>query len=77
MWRKVRNLTGIPKEVWNRDMRAAGVTEAREGAAPLDDVAKTAGDTVRTTGKVYDRARLAAARRIAQARKTQRERGVS
>ena len=77
IWRKVRKITGIRKEVWNRDMRAAGVTEAREGAAHIDDVAKTAGDTKRTTAKVYDRARLQAARRVAQARKTQREQGVS
>jgi hypothetical protein len=77
VWRKVRKITGIRKEVWNRDMRAAAVSEAREGAALLDDVAKTAGDTKRTTARVYDRAHLAAARRVAQARKTQRERGVS
>jgi hypothetical protein len=77
VWRRVRKITGIRREVWNRDMRAAGVTEAREGAAHPADVAKTAGDTERTTSKVYDRARLAAARRVAQARKTQREQGVS
>jgi hypothetical protein len=41
VWRRVRKITGIRKEVWNRDMRAAGVTEAREGAAHIDDVAKT------------------------------------
>jgi hypothetical protein len=70
-------MTGIPKEIWNRDMRAAGVTEAREGAAHPADVAKTAGDTERTTSKVYDRAHLAAARRFAEARKTPREQDVS
>lgn len=72
VWRQVRAITGIRKEVWNRDMRAAGVTEAREGAADTADVAKTAGDTKRTTAKVYDRPRLAAARRVAQARIAQR-----
>jgi hypothetical protein len=68
VWRQVRDITGIRKEVWNRDMRAAGVTEARQGAAPIDDIAKTAGDTKRTTAKVYDRDRLEAGRRVAQAR---------
>ena len=81
VWRRVRKIAGIRNEVWNRDMRAAGVTEAREGAAHIDDVAKTAGDTKRTTAKVYDRARLQAARRVAQARAAHRntdgERGVS
>ncbi len=81
VWRDVRKITGIRKEVWNRDMRAAGVTEAREGAADTADVAKTAGDTERTTAAVYDRARLAAARRVARARAARRdtdgEQGVS
>ena len=30
VWRQVRMITGIRKEVWNRDMRAAGVTEGRQ-----------------------------------------------
>jgi hypothetical protein len=68
VWDKVRTITGISKDVWNRDMRAGGVTEARQGAAPLDDVAKTAGDTKRTTAKIYDRDRLEASRRVATAR---------
>lgn len=84
VWRKVRRITGIRKEVWNRDTRAAAVTEARQAASPaepsniLDDVSKVAGhSSKRTTGKVYDRDRLEAARRVAKARKTHRERGVS
>ncbi len=74
VWNKVRKLTGIPAEVWNRDIRAAGITEARQGAAPtvtnvLDDVAKTAGhSSKRTTARVYDRDRLEASRRVAQVR---------
>jgi len=68
VWRRVRKIAGIREEVWNRDMRAAGVTEAREGAADTADVAKTIGDTKRTTAKIYDRAKLAASRRVAQAR---------
>ncbi len=58
VWRKVRKLTGIRREVWNRDMRAGGVTEGREAAAPTDDLAKTAGHAnKRTTARVYDRDR--------------------
>ena len=82
VWRRVRKITGISKEVWNRDMRAAAVTEARQAAVPTDDVAKLAGHaSKRTTARVYDRDRLEAARRVAQARVahrgTQSERGVS
>ena len=83
VWRRVRKVAGIRKEVWNRDMRAAGVTEGRQAGAPTDDLAKQAGHAnKRTTAKVYDRDQLEAARRVAQARtahrgKTQRERGVS
>jgi integrase len=83
VWRQVRLITGIRKEVWNRDMRAAGVTEGRQAGAPTDDLAKQAGHAnKRTTAKVYDREQLEAARRVSQARtahrgKTQRERDVS
>jgi hypothetical protein len=73
VWDKVRKLTGIPKTVWNRDLRAAGVTEAREADATNADVAKSIGDTERTTAKVYDRARLAAARRVSHARVAHRD----
>ena len=72
VWDKVRKITGIPKEIWNRDMRAGGVTEARQGNAPVDDVAKTVGDTKRTTAKVYDRDTLESSRRVATARKAYR-----
>jgi len=69
VWRQVRKITGIPKEVWNRDMRAAGITEGSQAKAPTDDLAKTAGHAnKRTTAKVYDRDRLEAARRVAKAR---------
>ena len=63
LWADGRKIAGIPKDVWNRDMRAAAVTEAREAGVTTADVAKVIGDTERTTAQVYDRGRLAAARR--------------
>ena len=45
LWRKVANKAGIASTVWNRDLRAAAVTEARQGAAPSDDVAKVAANS--------------------------------
>jgi hypothetical protein len=45
VWDKVCDISGIKKEIWNRDLWAAAVTEAREAAASVDDVAKVAGHT--------------------------------
>lgn len=73
VWDKVRKLAGIKQTVWNRDVRAAAVTEGRQAAASTDDLAKQAGHSnKRTTAEVYDRDRLHAARRVAQARNAHR-----
>jgi integrase len=73
VWRNVRKIAGIKPEVWNRDMRAAAITEGRQAAAATDDLAKQAGHAnKRTTAKVYDRDLLEAARRVAHARVTYR-----
>lgn len=76
VWRAVATAAGIAAEVWNRDLRAGGITEARQAGAPTDDVAKTAGHSdKRTTARVYDRDRLEAARRVAAARLALRSKG--
>ena len=73
LWRRCAEQAGIPASVWNRDTRAAGVTEGRQAGAPTDDLAKTAGHSnKRTTARVYDRDRLEAARRVAAARSAYR-----
>lgn len=75
LWRKNATAAGIDKSIWNRDLRAGGITEAREAGALTDDVAKTAGHAdKRTTARVYDRDRLEAARRVAKARSIHRGR---
>jgi integrase len=69
LWRAVADRAGIRREVWNRDLRAAGVTEGRQAGAPTDDLAKTAGHAnKRTTARVYDRDHLEAQRRVMKAR---------
>jgi hypothetical protein len=69
LWHKCAAVAGISPSIWNRDLRAGGITEARQAGAPTDDVAKTAGHaSKRTTAKVYDRDTLEAARRVAKAR---------
>lgn len=74
-WRGDATAAGLPASLWNRDIRAGGVTEARAAGALIDDLAKVAGHTdERTTADVYDRATLEAQRRVAQARKAHRGR---
>lgn len=76
VWRAAREAAGIPPDVWNRDLRASGATEARAAGARIDDLQKLMGHAPgsKVTGKVYDRASLDAQRRIAAERKAHRER---
>ena len=68
-WRLDRKKAGLPETLWNRDLRASAITEARDAGANLDDAARVAGhSTKKTTAKVYDRAKLEAARRFQTAR---------
>lgn len=75
VWRRCAAAAGVSRTIWNRDLRAGGITEARQAGAPTDDVAKTAGhSSKRTTARVYDRDTLEAARRVAKARAAHRRR---
>lgn len=70
LWREVARACDIPDEVWNRDLRAGGATEARQAQASYDDLRKVMGHAAdsNVTANVYDRAALDAHRRVAQAR---------
>jgi hypothetical protein len=74
VWRDARKAAGIAPNVWNRDLRASGSTEARAADAQMDDLKKLMGHAPgsKVTGKVYDRAALEAQRRIAKARNAHR-----
>jgi hypothetical protein len=75
VWRRSAAAADVSQTIWNRDLRAGGITEARQAGAPTDDVAKTAGhSSKRTTARVYDRDTLEAARRVAKARAAHRSR---
>lgn len=68
-WRKDFAAAGIPKGVWNRDLRAGGITEAGIAGAQLSDTSKVAGhSSTKTTARVYDRDTVEAHRRVAKAR---------
>lgn len=59
----------IPAAVWNRDIRAGGITEGRRSGAEIGDASKAAGHTkVQTTARVYDRDVLDATRRVQRKR---------
>jgi integrase len=73
LWRRCATQAGISRAIWNRDLRAGGITEGRQANAPTDDLAKQAGHAnKRTTARVYDRDTLEAARRVAKARAAHR-----
>jgi hypothetical protein len=63
-WRPDFLTAGIPLDVWNRDLRAGGVTESRKAGATKDDVRKLAGHAKETTTDVYDRDDVEAHRRV-------------
>jgi hypothetical protein len=73
-WRAAAKAANIPADVWNRDLRKSGSTEARQSGAHIDDLQKLMGHTPGspTTAMVYDQAALEAHRRIAEARKAHR-----
>ncbi|MBS3650026.1 tyrosine-type recombinase/integrase [Pseudaminobacter sp. 19-2017] len=72
-FRRDKSAAGLPKDVWARDLRASGITEARLHGSDISDLGKMAGhSTVVTTSTVYDRATLAAAERVAKNRAANR-----
>jgi len=72
-WRKDRAAAGISPNVWARDLRASGITEARAAGVATDDAGKVAGHSgTKTTSAIYDRANLEAAERFADARTKKR-----
>lgn len=73
LWSSIRRAQKVSPAIWNRDLRAGGITEGRAAAATTDDLATLAGHAdKRTTAKVYDRAQIDAARRVAAARTAHR-----
>ena len=67
-WRAVRAAAGLSPELWNRDLRAGGITEGQMAGAALEDRAKMAGHSAKINQAVYSRDRLAASNRVVEAR---------
>ncbi len=68
VWGDVRKKAGLPPDLWNRDLRAGGNTEAEMAGASADDRAKAAGHSKKTNTRVYSRDVLVSTSRVAEAR---------
>lgn len=69
LWRAVAKAAGLSDDLWNRDIRAGGNTEAQDSGTRAEDRAKVAGHaSAKTTTEIYDRGVLEAHRRVANAR---------
>lgn len=74
LWREVREQANLPDDLWNRDLRASGVTEGGQAGASSDDRAKVAGhSTPRMVKSVYDRDIIEGGRRVSASRNAFRE----
>jgi hypothetical protein len=71
-WRRDYAFAGIPKEVWNRDTRAGGISEGTKAGASKDDRRKLAGHAREETTDIYDREQLEPHRRVMRARRAHR-----
>jgi hypothetical protein len=78
-WRKDYEAAGIPKEIWNRDTRAGGITEGRLSGASQDDRRRLAGHAEADQTGEYERGivDLQAHRNVMAARRQFRERNGS
>lgn len=74
-WRSDFEAAGLPKKMWNRDLRAGGSTEGSKAGAGRDDRAKVAGHSPEIQGRVYDRDVLEAHRRVMKSRTSFRDKG--
>lgn len=59
---------GLSEKLWNRDLRAGGITEGGKAGASLDDRSKLAGHTQTETTEIYDRDMVEAHRRVMEKR---------
>jgi len=73
-WSGIAVDAGLPNDIWNRDLRAGGISEARRAAVSLDDVAKVAGHAHKRATDGYDRAAMVTHQRMMEARIRRRAR---
>jgi hypothetical protein len=67
-WRRVADAAGVPRNIWNMDARAGGISESEDAGAIEADRMKHAGHKNPQTHRKYARGSLEETRRVAQAR---------
>jgi hypothetical protein len=67
-WRRVADVAGLPKGVWNMDSRSGAISEAYDAGADEVSVMKHAGHKNRQTSAKYNRGSLAQTSRVARFR---------
>jgi hypothetical protein len=74
-WRRDADAAGLPKAIWNRDIRAGGVTEGGKSGASRDDRRTVAGHSAEKMTEKYEReaTSLEAHRRVMKSRTGYRE----
>ena len=72
-WRPFADQAGVPRDVWNRDSRAGGITEAFEGGATEGDTQHFATHADPSTTRGYRRATLESSKRVAKLRVASRK----
>ena len=68
VWRKIATEAGVPKEVWNRDSRAGGITEGSDSGADIEHLRHHANHKNIQTTTRYNRKTLEKTRTVAELR---------
>ena len=71
-WRRVADVAGLPKGVWNMDSRSGAISEAYDAGADEISVMKHAGHKNRQTSAKYNRGSLEQTSRVARFRMAKR-----
>lgn len=67
-WRKLATAAGVPRDVWNMDSRAGGLSEAASAGADIEDIRRHAGHTDAAMTRRYTRENRPATERVARLR---------
>lgn len=73
-WRPFADAAGVPRNVWNRDSRAGGITEGWDANADEKDLQRAATHSTPAMTRQYARNSLASTKRVARARVAGRKR---
>jgi hypothetical protein len=73
LWKAIREKVDLDPKLWNRDLRAGGITEAQSAGARAEDRAKMSAHSRKTNEVVYSREVEIATKRVLRRRLAHRE----